>query len=204
MGIKKVQNPTKAMVTSRSAGRLRLKGNINPDTMIEGNTRTSIITDAAGNAAGWSKLDMTAPGVISTVGGLYQQFLFKPGTAFNYVPSVGLTSSGNVLVGWLDNPEVMLSYQNGTLAQRTTIVQSLANTKIYPIWQQFTYPLTAAPRLKKFDVNGVMTASADEYQRSSQGWFVFAVTNAPVSTQVSFSYTHNKVQLWNLTSVYGT
>lgn len=205
MGTKKVNNPTKAMTTSRSAGRLRLKGQINPDTMIEGNARTLITADAAGNASGAARLDMTAPGVISTVGGLYQQYLFRPGTAFNYVPSVGLTTSGNILVGWLDNPEVMAAYLSANTAARATIVQSLANTKIYPIWQQFSYPLTSAPRLKKFDVNGTIVLSTpDELQRSSQGFFVFSVINAPPNTQVSFSFTHCKVQLWNLTNNYGT
>lgn len=204
MGIKKVQNPMKAMTTSRAAGKLRLKGQINPDTVIEGNVRTVITSDATGNAAGFVRLDMTQPGVISTVGGLYQQYLFKPGTAFNYVPSVGLTSSGNVMVAWLDNPEIISAYLLAGSAARQTIVQSLANAKIYPIWQQFSYALTAGPRLKKFDVNGTMASSSDELQRGTQGMFVFSVNNAPASTQVSFSYTHCKVQLWNLTSAYGT
>lgn len=198
----------KAMASPRGAGKIGIKGRITPDTNVEGNSRFTISTGADGTGVGSFRLDMTPAGVISTVGGLYQQFLFKPGTTFNYVPSVGLTSPGNVMVGWLDNPELISQYIDGSTATKISIVQSLANIKIYPIWERFTYALTAPPRMKRFDVNDTFTVGASnpsEFQRSCQGMFVYYVFGYLASaTNVSQSYVHQKVQLWGLTSQYGT
>lgn len=204
MGPKKGNTILKAMATPRSTGRSRVKGNINPDTQIEGNSRFTITTDTAGVSSGLFRLDMLPTGPVATVGGLYQQYLFKPGTAFNYVPSVGLNTAGNIVVGWIDNPEMISNYLLGTTATRNAITTSLANIKVYPIWQAFSYPLTAAPRRKRFDVNVNVTTSENEMDRSTQGLFVWSVLGAPASTTVSMSYTHSKVQLWNLVNSYST
>lgn len=211
MGTKKVKNPMNVMMTSRSAGKSRVKGSITQDTIIEGNTRTFITTDVSGTAAGSIRLDLStgATSAINAVGGLYQQYLFRPGTAFNYVPSVGLTTPGNIIIGWLDNPELMAQFVNGNISQRQAIVNTLANAKVYPLWQAFSMPLTAPPRLKKFDVNDTFETNAGvqlstEFQRSCQGMWVYNIFSAPASTAVSVSFLHAKLQLWNLTNSYNT
>lgn len=184
---------------------MKVKGVISNNTIVEGNYRVAMTTDTFGQAAVAVRLDTVtnSSSAINTLAGLYQEYLYKPGTSFTYVPAVGLTTPGSVFVAWLDNAEVMKNYVEGTVSQRNNIIANTANSKVYPIWQQFTVSLTAAPRLKKFDVNDSFETNAgaqmsSEFARSCQGMWAVGVLNGPVSQQVSISYAHAKLQLWGL------
>lgn len=180
-----------------------VRGMISKNTRVRGNatgnnlfiTATQdgqrYVLDARGNAPN---------DPVSTVSTLYNTYKYLPGTTFHYVPAVGVTSSGNVHVAYVDNPE-LIAYGLGltlSTAAFNTFVLNQANCKTYPIWQSFTYTMPTATRRKMFDVNNSTTYTADENDRSVQGMFVISVESPLTSTLVGRPFVHKVMELEGL------
>jgi len=183
--------------------RYNVRGAISDQTVLSGNRR---MTHTVATGSGHSSIPLDINGArtldpIADVGLLYRQFKYLPGTAYNHVPSVSLTTTGTVAVAFIDNPEQMSQWiALTTEANRYDFVTSIGNHKAYPVWKEFTYPLTAPPRRLTFDVNAAQgSVSIDDYERSYQGMFIlsFAGVN-PESGTISRAYLHQKIMLRGL------
>lgn len=183
--------------------RMNVRGAIKDQTVISGNYLYSVTTNVSGNAKRLVWVDMRDNGAaaVHQVGRIYQEYKFLPGSALTYSPSVSITSPGSIAIAYIDNPEVMAYWNGATITDDTAFdqVARLANAKIYPIWQQFTYAVPNNARLKVFNVNKTLaSSSAEELGRSTQGCFVIGVTGLSTSTTCARGYFHENVMFSGL------
>nr|WRQ65567.1 structural protein [Tolivirales sp.] len=189
--VRKTGETAKKTVTqySQRKPRLNLRGTLNSNTvLLTGNEYNHAIktpvtaTDgvvsvflAPGNA--WNRTN--AP--VQKVGALFQKGIYLPGTKLTYIPSVGLNTPGNIIIGFLDSPVMIENYFSKTTdADRIAFLYDLGNFKTGPVWQQMEYPLTQPPRRKVFITDNSISAAMIDYDLSMQGMWIVAVagTNA--------------------------
>jgi len=183
--------------------RYNIRGAISDQTVLSGNRRMTH-TVAAGAGHSTIPLDINAARTldpIADVGLLYRQFKYLPGTSYNHIPSVSLTTTGTVAVAYIDNPEQMAQWIGLTgEANRYDFVTSIGNHKSYPIWKEFSYPLTAPSRRLTYDVNAVQgSLTIDDYERAYQGMIILSFAGVvPDAGTVSRAYLHQRIMLRGL------
>jgi len=186
--------------------RFNIKGSISDQTVLSGNRRITH-TVAAGNGHATIPLDINAGRTldpIADVGLLYRQYKYLPGTSYVHVPSVSLTSAGTVAVAYIDNPEQIANWIAITGdANRYDFVTAIGNHKAYPIWKEFTFPVTAPPRRLTYDVNAVQPTAnlltVDDIERSWQGAVILSFAGVtPDAGTVSRAYLHQRIMLRGL------
>lgn len=179
----------------RNPPKVRISGRIGNSTVIRGmEVCASLITSAGGSGAlvvpliAGSAIAMNANYTpLQQVAKLYNQFLYQQ-CSIKYIPSVGMTTSGNVTVCFINNSEVVsyLLESGRTLAEVESIAYGQANAVSHPVWHEFTYSMNLPARRKRFDTNTTgPTATVDTIERDCQGAFIIFVNGAPGSTTIT-------------------
>jgi hypothetical protein len=127
---------------------------------------------APGNVVGRSNA------AVQNVGKFFQKGLYLPGTFVKYIPSVGLNTPGNIIIGYLDSPDLIHKW--GTLAEgaQLNFIRDLNNARTCPVWQELTFPLTQPPRRRVFMIDSSILSTPDEIDQAVQGIFVWCVFGA--------------------------
>lgn len=175
--------------------RVRISGRIGNSTVIRGmEVCATLNTSTTGSGAlvipliAGSGVAMNASYVpLQQVAKLYNQFLFQQ-CAIKYIPSVGMTTSGNVTVCFINNSETInyLLEASRTLAEVESVAFGQANAVSHPVWHEFSYPMNLPARRKRFDTNTTGPATdVDTIERDCQGAFIILVSGAPASTAIT-------------------
>lgn len=181
---------------SRPNLKVNLRGRLNENvTIVAGNEYDTTAAAAAGQTIGYGQVAL-APGnatgrtnaPVQNVGRYFQKGLFLPGTFLRYIPSCGLNTTGNIIIAWIDNPDVIRAWNSVTPGNHLTFVRNIANAKVSPLWQEMTMPLTQAPRRKTFNIDPTIAFTTSDIDQSVQGFFVWCVYSAPAGTTVATTY----------------
>lgn len=175
---------------SRPSPRMNLRGRLNENvTHITGNEYCTPATVSVNNTAG-SGFVLLAPGnaagranaAVQTVGRYFQKGLFLPGTFVKYIPSVGLNTPGNIIMGFIDSPDMIRAYLALAAGAQLNFIRDLNNSKTGPVWQELVFPLTQPPRRKTFMVDPTIDVNIDAIDQSVQGYIVWCVYGADTVT----------------------
>lgn len=170
--------------------RLRLKGQLNENvSMVCGNEYNSPAVNVSGETVGYDYVGL-APGnvggrsnaSVQRIGQYFQKGIFLPGTSLTYIPSVGLNTPGNIIIGWLDSPEQIRFWATLAPGTQLNFIRDLNNAKTSPVWQELHFPMTAAPRRKIFSVDTSLSISdTDQVDQSLQGMWVWCLYGVPAT-----------------------
>lgn len=186
MGNKRKENKTaKATVDnlSRSSPRLNIRGRLNENvTLITGNEFNTPAVVTATNTLGYGSVTL-APGntagrsnaAVQAVGRYFQKGVYLPGTFVRYIPSVGLNTAGNIIIGFVDNPDMMRAWQVLAPGAHLNFIRDLNNAKTAPVWQELTLNLTQVPRRRIFNIDPSVEFTNDAYDQTVQGQFLWCV-----------------------------
>lgn len=151
------------------------------------------------------------PGIVSA----YSTGKFMPGTKIRWEPSVSFTTSGRVLVGFTDNPEIAsiieglyaLFVSTGLAADYAAYanaVRGLGSTISFPVWQETDVPFPTRIRRKRFDINrSIGVGVTDNLDRCMQTSMWAAFEGAPNTAGIAlgnFHY-HDVVNVEGITTI---
>lgn len=185
----KRKSSAKTVVTAvtnlaRRSPRMNLSGRLNENvSFITGNEYNDPCTVAGASNSGHGQVNLI-PGntggrsnaAVNGVGRYFQQGVYLPGTFLKYIPSVGLNTAGNIVIGFIDNPDVIRAWYALSNTARLNFVRDLNNAKTGPVWQEMTFPLTQPPRRRVFNIDPVISSSStDDLDQSCQGIFVWVI-----------------------------
>lgn len=168
---------------SRPSPRMKLRGRLNENvTLITGNEYNSPAIVAPTNTLGYGQI-LLAPGnssgranaAVQTVGRYFQKGVYLPGSFVKYIPSVGLNTPGNIIIGFIDNPDLMRAWSVLSGGSHLNFIRDLNNAKTGPVWQELTMNLTQAPRRKVFNIDPSIEVNIDSIDQSIQGYFIWCV-----------------------------
>nr|WRQ65746.1 hypothetical protein [Tolivirales sp.] len=138
----------------------------------------------------------------------YSTAKFLPGTSVKWEPAVSFTTAGRVIVGFTDNPEIIVNLQTLASASVTnygpylSAVRSLGSVISFPVWQETSVPFPTRLRRKRFDINADPTGTnVDQMDRSAQTVLFAAVEGAPASTTLGSFWYHDIVDVEGVTGV---
>lgn len=185
MGTKRTNQPVRKTVDqlSKANPRMNLRGRLNENvSIICGNEYSAPAVVLANAADGWGTITLN-PGnasgrtnaAVNAVGRYFQKGIYLPGTFLRYIPAVGLNTNGNIIIGWLDSPDMMRAWFALGAGNHLNFIRDLNNAKTAPLWQELTFPLTQPPRRKIFMVDPSIETNNDALDQSTQGIFVYAV-----------------------------
>lgn len=144
----------------------------------------------------------------ASVVSFYSTAKYLPGTRVKWEPSVSFTTAGRVIVGFSDNPEVIVQLQ--TLASNAATnypsylnaVRSLGNVVSFPVWQETEIPFPTKLRRKRFDINATpVGTNVDQMDRCAQTVMFTAVEGAPASTSLGSFWYHDVVDVEGVTGI---
>jgi len=118
-----------------------------------------------------------------TVVANYSTFKYTPGTRARWIPSVGFTTPGRVIVGYILGPETMAYFDGLSPASKISYIRGLGNSVSFPIYEDREWMVPTQMRRKMFDVNSdiVSYTDVDVLDRSVQVKQVLVITGAPAS-----------------------
>lgn len=140
----------------------------------------------------------------TTIARYHQEYVVNKATCM-YTPAVGTTTAGTIWMAYFDNPEMIYKFASGSYgySDYLLLARSAPNAKSAQVWQPLEISATVPPRRKMFTIDQTPPASAEVADRTVQGVFIYATSNAPASTTLGFisdSYT-TKVRGLQLQSV---
>lgn len=168
---------------SKSNPKVNLRGRLSENvTLIAGNEYDVPASVSASNTVGYGGAALS-PGntggrtnaAVNTVGKYFQKGVYLPGTFFKYIPSVGLNTPGNIIVGFLDSPEVIRAWYALSAGNQLNFIRDLNNARTAPVWQEMVIPLTQPPRRKTFVIDSQILDTKDDVDMSMQGLYVWCV-----------------------------
>jgi len=142
----------------------------------------------------------------------YSTARFLPGTTITWEPSVSFTTSGRVVCGFTDNPEICAAIDGlraAFIAAVSTVtfnnylnaIKSLGTVRAWPVWQSTSVSFPTKLRRKRFDVNTSAAATSDVLDRSMQVGFFTVIEGVPLNTTLgSFMY-HDVVDVEGVTGI---
>lgn len=144
----------------------------------------------------------------------YSTAKFLPGTRIRWEPSVSFTTSGRVIVGFTDNPEIVAAIKAafdifvatptaGNYNSYANLVRSLGSVISFPVWQETEIPFPTRLRRKRFDCNASASSTdSNVLDRSMQTAMFVAFEGAPTTNQTlgGFHY-HDVVDVEGITGV---
>lgn len=176
---------------SRATPRMNLRGRLNENvTILSGNEYDEPPRVNAGQTLGYGEVQLS-PGNISgrsnaavnNVGRYFQKGLYLPGTFIKYIPAVGLNTNGNIIMGFIDSPDLMRIWTTLTAGSQLNFIRDLSSAKTGPLWQELTFPITQQPRRKNFMVDSFIAENIDSLDLAVQGlvvWCIYGV-DTPVA-----------------------
>jgi hypothetical protein len=131
--------------------------------------------------ADWQSVDCSSGEGINRAGAdivkHYQEYKYTSALA-EWLPAIGpsATDSGaRIFIGYIDNPELIVTYKAATEANKAAMVKALANVKTFNAWERFTYKVPLTFRRKMFNVDPtIATPSNEETDRAIQGLVIIA------------------------------
>lgn len=175
---------------SRPSPRMNLRGKLSENTsIVTGNEYNLPAIVTVSNTLGRGQV-VFAPGnvagrsnaAVQTVGRYFQKGVYMPGTFVKYIPSVGLNTPGNIIMGYLDSPDLIRAYLALTPGAELNFIRDLNNAKTGPVWQELVFPITQPPRRKTFMVDPVIDINIDAIDQSVQAYVVWCVFGADTVT----------------------
>lgn len=221
MGNKQKSKVVKSTVDqlSRSTPRMNLRGRLNENvSVICGNEYNTPAVVTNGNTLGYNQV-LLAPGntagranaAVNGVCRYFQKGVYLPGTFLRYIPAVGLNTSGNIVMGFLDNPDIIRAWFALAAGAHLNFIRDLNNAKTAPVWQELTLPLTQPPRRKLFNIDPsidvVGAAGLDSIDQSMQGiyvWCVYGVDTTQADKTFGQLMVHCKVRVEEVKSFIAT
>lgn len=191
-GTKRTQRTARETVDKHSqrSPRVNLRARLNENVShISGNEYNVGAIVPSGSSLGYGSVSL-APGnlagranaAINGVGRYFQKGLYLPGTFVRYIPSVGLNTPGNIIIAWLDNPDMIRAWNLLSAGAHLNFIRDVSNAKTGPVWQELTVPLTQPPRRKTFMVDPQLDFQSNtEVDLSCQGLFIFCVFGTDIS-----------------------
>jgi len=148
----------------------------------------------------------------ATVVSYYSTARFLPGTTVKWEPSCSFTTSGRVIVGFTDNPEIMTTLNtayntfltSGLIADFNVYlnyVRSLGSVISFPVWQETHVPFPTRLRRKRFDINVTLIPGVNEYDRSTQTYMFCAVEGVTLSTGIGSFLFRDHVDVEGITGL---
>jgi hypothetical protein len=199
-------------VSNRARGNMRpkIRGQLGANTILTGNELMEPLVQGATATLGARFYPLIAGNtegraitVFSNTARNFQKFLYEPGTTLHYQPAVGLNTAGTVYVAYIDNPEFISTYYSLAAAQRISAIKTVANVKAFPVWQDFTLPISGTPRQKRFSNDVTVTFR----NRCCQGCFIVGVegldlqeTGTTTSKTIGTVYLSQRLRLEQLSS----
>lgn len=143
----------------------------------------------------------------------YSTGKFMPGTTVRWEPSVSFTTNGRVIVGFTDNPEMIVTVQ--TLLETFITTPSVANFNAYlaavkgmgsvrafPVWQETSLPFPQRLRRRRFDTNvTINTTDPNVVDRSVQVAMFVAIEGPPLSTTLGSFHFHDVIDVEGITGL---
>lgn len=190
--------------------------------LISGRGDTSVVkystmgSDAAtgGIVAGTALIRYYVPGnaagLVNSAGSSLTSFYstgrFMPGTTVRWEPAVSFTVSGRVLVGFTDNPEVIVTMTNlrdtlfsapnaANLSAYISAVKGLGSIMAFPVWQATNVPFPTRVRRKRFDINVAVANNVDTYDRSAQTVMFVGLEGVPFNTTFGSFHYHDIIDV---------
>lgn len=144
---------------------------------------------------------------LSGVTGLYQEFRFIK-IQMSWIPHVSPGSSDGgspMYIGWIDNPEIMVTACLASPLSVLAGVKALRTMKTFNSWQPFVYNVPLSRRLPWFNVNtNEVINDSNIFERSTQGAVVTGAESiSAVADLGSWRVTYT-VQLKGLTNFFST
>lgn len=142
----------------------------------------------------------------------YSTGKFTPGTTIKWEPSVSFTTSGRVIVGFTDNPEMITSIKalqnsyegspsTGTFSPFLAAVKGLGSVHAFPVWQETSVPFPQRLRRKRFDSNSsISSTDTNVVDRSVQTAMFVAVEGPPLNTTLGSFHFHDVVDVEGITA----
>lgn len=197
---------SKAMAPRRNRpNRTRVQGSGEKNLLKYSALGNPVTTSSTGD--GWTARGYV-PGNVTTglagnagaaVAALYQTGVFKPGTKVTWIPNLGMTASGRIYMGWIDNSESIYFYDSNNQAVRSSYVKSNGRMVSGHIAQELTFTIPTNPRRKRFDTNATTgLTDVDIIERSCQGALIFGVDGAPNDTVVGQMHFHDVLEVEGL------
>lgn len=180
--------------------------------VIKYNVMGNTLATASGGYAAGARLFIPGYGgnLINTSGpnivAYYSSAVFKPGCTIRWEPSVSFSTSGRVYVGFVDNPEVVVTILGliNSIVDATTYnayadaVKGLGSVVSFPIWQETDIQMPMRLRRKRFDVDTSLVADTNNMDRSTQTAMFAAIEGTGGVVQAGlFSY-HDVVDVEGL------
>jgi len=190
--------------------RMRVSGKISNNTVLHGTELCPTLSTGASSSVtkvvpliGGSSTGLNANFTpLMNIAKNYNECLFQT-AVMTYVPSVGLTTPGNVTIAFINNPETCFYLLEAarTDSEIAAIALGCSNSVTHAIWHEFTYAMNLPARRKRFDVNNTgPIGSIDTIERGCQGVFVIVISGAPQNTDVALPRRTCSILLEGLTS----
>lgn len=199
--------PPKPAFTASTAGTKKIRSKLR----IEGGDDHTVVTYNALGDVLFTDVDARKlyrrhfiPGYSSGLGffrgtdivGAYSTGVFKQGSSIRWEPIASFSTPGRVVVGFSDNPEVMVAWETALSDNvRQGIVQGLGNAVSFPVWQETTIPFPAHKlRRKRFSVNrNVETDDIADMERSCQITMFVYITSPTAEEPLGLFHFHDVV-----------
>lgn len=151
---------------------------------------------------------ITSPGV--SVAGYYSTGVFRPGTQIRWEPGCSFTTSGRVIVGFTDNPEVIaklsaLYFQafggvSGAYNEYVFQIRGLERNVSFPVWQETSIPFPTRTRRKAFDadVDGYDGSDDQTVQTRCQMAMFAVIIGAPELVGIGTFWYHDELDVEGL------
>lgn len=181
-----------------------LGSNVGTGAVVAGTAYDRVYTP--GNGVGLSNASGAA------LVGYYSTGKFLPGTSIRWEPSVSFTTSGRVVVGFTDNPEVIADILTAKSAYEATPgtvlfnaylnkVKSLGSVRAFPVWQETQVPFPTRLRRKRFDINETSALDINILDRSAQTYMCVAIEGCPLSTTFGSFHYHDVLDVEGITGI---
>lgn len=194
----------------RNPSKMKVSGRIGNNTTIRGTELVGTVTTNASGAAalvipliGGSTIglqNLFSP--LQQVAKLYNQFVFQH-SLIRYIPSVGLTTPGNVTIAFINNTEAM-SYvlESGrTFTELQSMAFGQSNAVTHPVWHEFTYAMNLPARRKRFDINSTNAIiNIDTIERDCQGVFVIIISGSAALSDICIPRRESSMYLEGLST----
>jgi hypothetical protein len=144
---------------------------------------------------------------VSAITAFYQDYKYRK-ASIEFLPFIGPASAeaaGRIYIGFIDNPEIIVTFKALTTAQKIAAVKGLPGVKSYNVWERFIYNVPLTYRRKWWNVNLTQSApNNEETERSTQGMIVIGIETIGAAVTVGRYIMKAHTHVQGLTQVVGT
>lgn len=116
------------------------------------------------------------------------QFYIMDNAVMTYTPTCGSTTSGQLWMGYYDNPEIIFACISGTY--NTAALTALAQTSTHcvgtPVWQGAQLRIPMTKRRPKYSIDRTQANSLSDADRAYHGVIIVVTTGTPTTEGLGF------------------